>query len=416
MLTALFDRGMPVLVSGLVGILLLAAGCRGPQPAVQQIEALVLLPDGSPATETRLHGGGRSRWPTPGQFWWQLPTAPGQRWIITKSGYEPLVIDDPRQLQPAADGVVELQLQPAPSIRGRIESEHGWSVGYQVVLLDTTPCDGDHEQHPAAEDFAAGFAAVPKFLGNDFAPPERLPSRVDCGAEGTFELRGLRAGRHYRLQLWNGRTYEVATSAPVLAGTQDFLWRLPANSMRPVTGRLCDRSGAAVAGVEVWAEVPLQPGEAEVERFVTARVRSDRDGAFAFERLPRRPLRLHTSSSSWSDPELMLAADGASPELVVPLDRRCRLAVGFDGPGPRPDAMRLLDAGGAVLPAELERPERAVERGRELPLVRGGGAEIGGFVAFVSERATVLVLLRDGAEWRRVPLVWGADGELSLRL
>jgi hypothetical protein len=409
-------RGMPVLVSGLVGILLLGAGCRAPQPALQQIEVLVLLPDGSPATETRLHGGGRSRWPmTPGQFWWQLPTAPGQRWIITKPGYEPLVIDDPRQLQPAADGVVELRLQPSPSIRGRIESELGWSVGYQVMLLDTTPCDGDHEQRPAAEDFAAGFAAVPKFLGNDFAPPERLPSRVDCGAEGIFELRGLRAGRHYRLQLWNARTHEVATSAPVLAGTQDFVWRLPASNMRPVTGRLRDRSGAAVAGVEVWAEVPLQPGEAEVDRFVTARVRSDRDGAFAFVRLPRRPLRLHASSPSWSDPELVLAADGASPESVVLLDRRCRLAVGFDGAGPRPDAMRVLDPDDAVLPAEIERPERAVERGRELPLVRGG-AEIGGFVAFVSERASVLVLLRDGAEWRRVPLVWGADGELSLRL
>jgi hypothetical protein len=203
---------------------------------------------------------------------------------------------------------------------------------------------------------------------------------------------------------------------PVLAGTQDFVWRLPASHMRPVTGRLRDRSGAAVAGVEVWAEVPLQPGEADVDRFVTPRLRSDRDGAFGFERLPRRALVLHASSPDWFDPELELSTEGSSSELVVQLDRRCRLAVGFAGPGQRPDAMRVLDANGAVLPAEIERPERAVERGRELPLVPGGGAEVGGFVAFVSERASVLVLSRGGAEWRRVPLVWGADGELSLRL
>jgi hypothetical protein len=92
-------------------------------------------------------------------------------------------------------------------------------------------------------------------------------------------------------------------------------WSVPASAQRPLTGRLCHRRGAPVAGVELWVEVPLHPGEAEVDRFVTPRVRSD----------------------------------------------------------------------------------------------------VGGFVAFVSERATVLVLLRDGAEWRRVPLAWGPDGELSLR-
>jgi hypothetical protein len=399
-----------------MSLLLTGAGCLGHPRQAATIDVLVLLPDGSPAYETRLHGGGRAQWSWQQRsFWWRIPTEAGC-WIITKPDYEPLVIDDPRQLQPAADGVVELRLQPASSIRGRIESELGRSVGYQVVLLDTTPCDSGYEQRPAAEDFAAGFETVPVFLGNDAWPPKRLPTRVDCGAEGSFEMRGLRAGRHYRLRLWNPRTLEVATSAPVLAGTQDFVWRLPASSMRPVTGRLCDRRGAAVAGVELWIEVPLQPGEAEVDRFVTPRVRSDRDGAFGFERLPRRPLVLRTDAPRWCDPERSIAADGDAAAQRVQLDRRCQLTVGFDGPGPRPDAMRLLDAGGAVLPAELERPGLAVERGRELPLVRGDGRGLGSFVAFVSERAAVLVLLREGAEWRRVPLAWDADGELSLRL
>jgi hypothetical protein len=399
----------------LVGLLLPGAGCQGQPRAAASIDVLVMLPDGRPAYETRLLGGGRAQWSwQQGSFWWRLPTEAGC-WIITKPDYEPLVIEDPRQLQPAADGVVELQLQPASSIRGRIESELGWSVGYQVVLLDTTPCDSGYEQRPAAEDFAAGFESVPLFLGKR-SRPARLPTRVNCGADGAFEMRGLRAGRHYRLQLWNPGTFEIATSAPVLAGTQDFVWRLPASSMRPVTGRVCDRSGAAIAGVEVWAEVLLQLGEAEVDRFMTPRVRSDREGRFGFERLPRHPLRLQASSPDWFDPELALAAEGASTELVVTLERRCRLAVAFEGPEPRPDAMRVLDASGAVLVAEIERPVRAIERGRELALASIGEPRLAGFVAWLGERAAVLVLLREGAEWRRVPLAWGADGQLSLRL
>ncbi len=287
---------------------------------------------------------------------------------------------------------LELVLGPEPlAISGRVVDARGEPVPGAEVWTDEETHFG-FVPLPGGELSVRVGASVEGLLRGDAWTP-----RARTDVEGRFALHGL-LERDYRVRAFDRARLLLAT-ATLAAGQREVELRLPDEELRPrVAGRVTDLGGAPLVGAEVvLARAPLGGGPAgELESHAT---RTDADGRFAFERVTRA-----VEAVAVRGPELGLIgfrraldahADLERLELAVPM----RVHVQIDsGASADFDRVALLDAEGQRLTLALHHGEHSYAM-EEIELERGRSEAFS-----VSELATTLVLLSQGAEVRRVPV------------
>jgi hypothetical protein len=223
---------------------------------------------------------------------------------------------------------------------------------------------------------------------------------LSTDAEGRFRVEGLLA-RDYTLRVMHPRTLATADFGPFRAGEREAEIVFRDEALGRIAGRVVGRDGRALAGVSIallghmYGGVWTGGGSAL----------SDADGRFAFEDVGGTDLALSISSDeivpSWTPVAAARGAPapgGGNVELEITVAVRCHLQVDLGTDRARADAMRVLDAEGSALELFRIGPTGSY-RNEQFPIVEGRSAPLS-----VDERASTLVLLKDGKEVQRVPL------------
>ncbi|MSR63954.1 MAG: carboxypeptidase regulatory-like domain-containing protein [Planctomycetes bacterium] len=212
---------------------------------------------------------------------------------------------------------LELVLVPELRLRGR------------VLDADGTPLAG---ARVAAEGF---FHALPSVAARD-------AGETRSAVDGTFALVGLRSDIGHSLVVEADEraalVRELAASMGELGLGELDLGDLVLTSATVLAGAVFDADGWPVAGVEIVLQLEEDPpvtraGSAlDVGARIEARewrTRSDEHGAFVFERLAARPVRLEAAAggATWSG-EVWPGADGSFPATSIALAPRVATLAG----------------------------------------------------------------------------------------
>ncbi|MEM7205108.1 MAG: sigma-70 family RNA polymerase sigma factor [Planctomycetota bacterium] len=283
---------------------------------------------------------------------------------------------------PALAPTIALQTRSV-TWRGRVVDAEGQPLPGHEVWLDDPSLAGTSAAPLVLESFAAG--------GRGFS------HSVRTRADGTFRLRGLDPRRQtYALRVLNPKTTAWFVSQPRLmgGGNDAFTVSAPADLyVARLRGRVVDRHGRPLEGVEVVVQGPGYGVGASRVYTHGASARSDADGAYELDRVPRRGVWLRAER-----PDLFLATreiEAIQREPAWRLSRSARLQIGVADPTAR--TVRLVDEAGAAItvwaPAGSGRRSIA-----EIPLHHGRTV-----VVEVPCHAVAVVVTSDGAA-RRFPL------------
>ncbi len=325
--------------------------------------------------------------------------------VAIAEGFAPARVDVPHDADDAArwPGHLEVRLPgPALQLEGEVVDADGAPVPNAIVwLADPTVLtagageEGSVERSGTPEGAPEGARVVVAEWLLAGARDDRW-SRTSTDASGRFTLAGL-ADRPYVVAALTRRSLVHAESAPTRPGDTARIV-LPRADVHPALhGRLVDRAGRPLAGVEVSTRRPAARA-AHTTWIVTGRATtSDADGRFTLDATARDGalLRLDGPGLLAHDVPVPDAASSGPFELVVPGRRDLRVRLADPGEA---DGFRVEDAAGTPLPLHDLRHDRALSR-PTAALRDGRSARLA-----VSEDAAVLVLLRDGAPVRRVPL------------
>jgi RNA polymerase sigma-70 factor (ECF subfamily) len=305
-------------------------------------------------------------------------------------------------LDPAAwPRPLELVLTGAPAaIRGRVVDAAGAPVpDAKLRLVDPTPF-GSLPVPGMNADIVIGTDLESLLDGRRFSYGDR-----SADDEGRFALTGLDA-RAYVVEAIDRRT--LAWTSATLAASADgeeVELRLPdVGPTRPVAGRVVHPDGSPAAGARVLLEA-RRAEQNESEWIEGAEAVADEEGRFAFATGGAAATHLWLDGPEPGSGLYVELAGLDLEDLEVVLPRTCHVQVVLTDPA-EADAVRFLDAEGATL--NPVRFHGNLAWGQERLDLSEGRSE----AVLVSELAAWLVLEREEAEVRRVPLAL-AHGELN---
>ncbi len=242
--------------------------------------------------------------------------------------------------------------------------------------------------------------------------------RVPTDAEGRFELTHL-TDRTYMVKAVDRQTAEVA-SAQVVAGTTDAVLRFGTEPRRPtVTGRVVDRDGVGLEGVEVRASRQVfvygKPGTLQIPGTQSgARTTTDAEGRFRLEDVPPTGVTLEISHPDVVGGDRSLA-DGTQDthfELQVARYRPLRIELTAGSPLRSADQVRFVDdAGKRLRPRRADPVGDGAQTSLDLAPLTDGRSD----ALSVFETASTAVFLADGSEVGRLPISWSRDRITLLR-
>ncbi len=332
---------------------------------------------------------------------------------VTK-GFQPAMLDRP------AGGTwpdyVELRLGP-PSlcIRGVVVDAAGTPVeGARVWPADVTTFGMLGMMPMEVEGLAAGATIPPQALeaaanlpaedgDGDWnhtmsrAKPLACWNYATTDSGGHFELLGL-AARTYRLEVLVDTTLQLATSAPIPAGTADARIALGRPEVWEEFGGRVACGGAPVANVEVSLRRTARDIQARafggrvVLRFdfPGARTRTDAEGRFTLRDVPRHGCFLMLKGDAILPANHLLDPTARGQGTEIEVDGRCQLRVEIAPPLDRADAIALVDGRGEPLDL-LVLSFGSTSATTDLPLHAGKSAAFS-----CSTKARRIVLLREG--------------------
>jgi len=414
------------------------------RPALQvkgRIAGVVLTPDRRPAARARVALGLTSApCDSDGRFELDLARAvTSDELRAVKEGFLPAVLERPFEPRDGDGGWpahVEVIL-PAPALALRgvlLDHERRPVAGARISLADPTHFGVLGRMPASLEGLAAGARVPPEALeserqlpetdGEGFwdytsppAPPSALWNWVRSDSEGRFELPGL-LDRRYRLRVQPADSLRIFVSDPVDPRDERVEVVMPAAEMWPVVaGRLLGPDGAPVVGASLRLQVEAFGVRSRVlggtvyisMREDGASARTDGDGRFEFENVPRGELRVSVRGDGLIPSELLIGAPEDPLAIELEAELRCNFELELADPVGRADSICAYDARG----------ERV-----DLLLIRGGSIHALTFVELVdgrsgvtsvSSRARSLALLKDGEEVARVPVRLGAGKTTTLR-
>ena len=405
-----------------------------PVVAEGAVQGVVLDPAGAPVAEARVAMGLETTVTDGfGAFTFDKVAveADGGRIMALKSGFLPAVKD-----APAADAewtpFVTLQLGPAPlTISGTLFDSAGDPLDNGKIWLKDPTFFGLVDRGPvAAEALLAGaptrseaqamIAALP--AGVD--PREYFGDRamagwafVDTDAAGRFLLEGL-MDREYTVVAMDRGTLLRIESAPVVGGTQGMVLRLPPDSLYPrVTGKVVDRHGNPMAGVEIGPMIDAfvmrvaDRGQSTSHDNLEGTTTGP-DGSFAFSNLPRIGCYLRIDGNTNLPLEFgrgltggfAEAGNGLVEALEIVVRRRVHVQVEIAGGTDAAESLQVLnDQGEALMINVFQGTSRRTTR--RLPIQ---GETTPAFV--VPDDAATMVFFRGETQIREIPLILQIEG------
>jgi hypothetical protein len=229
-------------------------------------------------------------------------------------------------------------------------------------------------------------------------------------SSGAFTLAGL-LDRNYRLALLDPQSLLRFESDPIPAGARDALVRVPGSCfVENLRGRVLSGAGKPVPGLLVTPNVDvltvrLDEHSRSTFGFPAAPVKTDAEGRFAFDRLPRDHAYLIVSGEDvmpmeWARGEQggIGKAAGSHPDAIeIRVELSYHLQVEFAAGSA--DELRALDAQGRALPMMILEGTSSMSTD-QLPL-EGDHSRI----LVVRESTATLALFKAHLEVRRAPLV-----------
>ncbi len=338
-----------------------------------------------------------------------LPPTIGDARVLRaiKSGFLPaeLTCTGTDVHEPSAwpDPLVLRLSSPALAIRGRVVNGDGTPIEHAAVwLLDRSDFGWVQQRIGAAE---VTMAAEMETLMSG----ERYAGDLFSGADGSFEVRGLRA-RSYRLRVIDRRTLRALVTEPIAAGAKEVEIVLPAaERIARIAGRVVDRRGRAVEGVRVTAELGrLTPKLEDLGELSSTAVTTDAQGRFELRDLSRAAERLNVQPrGALQGRSVVLAELSDLEDIEVRIASTCHLQVDLAGSGIDAREFRVLDAQGETLQVAAHQGDLSYA------MTRIGLNEGRSQALMCSDAATTLVLLRDDVEVKRIPLTL-VPGELNV--
>ncbi len=256
--------------------------------------------------------------------------------------------------------------------------------------------------HPERED-----RSVEAILRGDAGPD--VESKA---SDGAFEIRGLQA-RDYRIVITSTELLAMSVLERVPAGTEDLVVVLDTRGAKQrVAGRVVDGGGQPVAGVSVTADVDLGFGG---ETLTSLPVSTDEAGAFVLDGLRSRIVQVCADLESFRV-GVDVRRDTRLDDVRIVVPRQFAIQVDImSKPGFATD-FQVCNARGTVgLHSSRTVAARTISTVSEtvaaaLPIVDGRSD-----IVTVDEGDLTLVLLRNGQEVGRRPIVFAAEGVTILR-
>jgi hypothetical protein len=218
---------------------------------------------------------------------------------------------------------------------------------------------------------------------------------------GRFELGGLR-DRRYQVRALDPVTLLACAPVEVAAGTTDTKLELSGATFPRLRGRVVARDGTPIPGVTVKLQRPALevevPGGTRDEWAARAGVRTDAQGVFELERVPRADVEVFAQGDAIMFASRMVGADVDPEDFVVQADRRLHVQVEVAPPIDRADEARILDGEGKPMLLRIMRGDTSFTN-RKAAIVDGRTQIIS-----IGEGARTAVLYRGGVEVGRVPL------------
>lgn len=305
-------------------------------------------------------------------------------------GYQPGTIDWP--LAPELDFAVIKLGPPAKSIRGTLRNADGGGVSRaNVQPFDATPL---------------GFVADSGILMSVEARIGGYHHGVDTDAYGGFELGGLE-DRSYALRVYFPLSGASFITPPIAAGSVNITIDVPTDLTIPeLRGRIVDRAGKPVAGIEVsidatrWQCSYLGAGFGATSGAI-GKTKSDAEGRFTLVAVPRTYAQIEVDGSSIVARSLKIPTDvSAEMEIVVDRKRFLRIEV---PPGENASQFAVEDDAGTRLHMRQEE-EGGIVSSATMTITEGKSP-----VTIVPESAKFVVLSGPEGEIRRIPIVFEAD-------
>jgi protocatechuate 3,4-dioxygenase beta subunit len=309
--------------------------------------------------------------------------------------------------------VLVLEGEPL-AIEGRVVDERGEGLpGMQVWVANGTffgglADPGEGLQLGQVESLLAGAGAGWSFVESD--------------ADGRFRLEGL-LERDYRVAAMDPATLLRTDIEAVAAGRRDAELVLSRARLLPrLAGRVVNGHGAPIAGVAVLPmcdahTVEIEGRTVRTQHATVPGTLTDEQGRFVLKSIPEEAVYLRlqgpeTIPLEWGRQVtggLKRLAGEDVEDLLISVEQRCHFRVELEVAG-EADELGLLDAEGRelVISEFLGNARNDTERH---PLIGGRSSTLA-----ASDRATFVVLYRQGFEVRRAPvrLVPGEPSTLRL--
>ena len=353
-----------------------------PQPASGLgLAGRVVRPSGEPASEALVAVGVVStQTDADGAFVLDLERAGNTRELrAVEAGFLPVSLERPDRPSATSSGwpeFVEVRLEAASlSITGRVVDTEGTPrSGGRVWLASTTPF-GVVGTMPVQVEALASGAPLPSEAIDSLAQiasasreqeygsaspvfePNAIVHWASLDDEGRFELTGL-TEREYVLHVAGDGLEWGTVTDPIEAGSEGVEIAVPAElAWERVRGRVVTTTGEPVSGVAIssWVTalrrvVEVQGGTSDVTRFFMGQsVRTDEDGRFELEGLPKQGVQFHLISDEIVPSYTSVEAIDDPDAFVIEVLGRAHFELTVV-PGPdAPDAFRVTDATGREL-------------------------------------------------------------------
>ncbi len=370
------------------------------------VAGVVLDSRGEPAADAYVAflGRGSARTDAKGRF--ELGMEEGATYVAlqaVKKGYlparlepsAPIQYDDLRRLEPI---VLVLGGEPL-TLAGRVVDGNGRPLSQANVWTRDASPFGEIMVEALSGALQRQPCSVEGLIAGDDRPGSGRKATTDD--DGHFEMRGMLA-RGYRLRAMHPATMEMVIVEGVQGGDHDVRIVLGgAERTRRVAGRVLFHDGRPAVGVKlVCVRDRLPGGEYNYAPFPSHAWQAvDEEGRFVFEALCIEGSHLQLSGGDVPiSLRRALEPDMDLENLEIQVPRACRFQVVLERDPEEADYLTVLDESGRRLTLHSVFGRTGTAGG--FSGLRGGRSE----VVIVGEDARFLVLVKDSAEVRRIPI------------